>query len=92
MLLQVTLSAVFTVASLLASTGTNLMPLWCVALLWLYWALVLSYTLPQYYEVRPEGLFIRRGWRKVLIPYAGLVGIQAVTNRRNGPFTPPTGS
>ena len=32
------------------------------------WFIVLSGTLPQYYELRTDGLFIRQGWRKSLIP------------------------
>lgn len=47
---------------------------------WLIWAYVLPCTLPRYYEVRTEGLFIRQGWRKVLIPYAALVRLQAVSD------------
>jgi hypothetical protein len=44
------------------------------------WLAVLSMTLPQYYEVRDNGLFIRQGWRKILIPYASLIELQSVTN------------
>lgn len=29
-------------------------------------------TLPQYYEVREEGLFIRQGWKKTLLYYPAL--------------------
>jgi hypothetical protein len=55
-------------------------PLWCAILPWLIWGVVLTCMLPQYYEVRTAGLFIRQGWRKILIPYAALVGIQAVSD------------
>jgi hypothetical protein len=34
--------------------------------------LALSVTLPQYYELREEGLYIRQGWRKTLLPYSAL--------------------
>jgi PH (Pleckstrin Homology) domain-containing protein len=36
--------------------------------------------LPQYYEVRPDGLFIRQGWRRMLIPYDSLVDLQSNTD------------
>ena len=53
---------------------------WVAAIPWLIWAYVLPCMLPQYYEVRTDGLFIRQGWRKILIPYAALVGLQAVSD------------
>jgi len=34
--------------------------------------LALSATLPQYYEVREEGLYIRQGWKKRLLPYPAI--------------------
>lgn len=49
----------------------------------LLWLIVLSGTLPQYYEARADGLFIRQGWRKSLIPYASLVEIQSVSDSRS---------
>lgn len=51
-------------------------PLPAVLPIWLIWIAVLVATLPQYYEVRGDGLFIRQGWRKALIPYASLVELQ----------------
>jgi hypothetical protein len=50
---------------------------------WPIWSIVLLCTLPQYYEVRPDGLFIRQGWRKVLIAYADLTELQATTDTRS---------
>jgi len=44
------------------------------------WLAVLSTMLPQYYEVREDGLFIRQGWRKTLIPYGSLSELRSVTN------------
>jgi hypothetical protein len=44
---------------------------------------VLAATLPQYYEVRGEGLFIRQGWRKMLIPYPSLVELQPTFDSRS---------
>ena len=38
--------------------------------------LVAPWSLPQYYEVREDGLFIRQGFRRTLIPYASLVTIR----------------
>lgn len=46
---------------------------------------VFSATLPQYYEVRDEGLFIRQGWRKVLLPYAGLREVHAARSFLSAP-------
>jgi hypothetical protein len=34
--------------------------------------LVLFATLPQYYEVREEGLYIRQGWKKTLLSYSAI--------------------
>jgi hypothetical protein len=36
------------------------------------YVIALSATLPQYYEVREEGLFIRQGWHKSLLSYSSL--------------------
>ena len=36
------------------------------------YALVMTATLPQYYEVREEGLFLRQGWKKTLLSYDAL--------------------
>jgi hypothetical protein len=47
------------------------------------WMVVLICTLPQYYEVRADGLFIRQGWRHALIPYADLVELSATTDSRS---------
>jgi hypothetical protein len=32
----------------------------------------ISAALPQYYEVRENGLFIRQGWKKALLPYSAI--------------------
>jgi hypothetical protein len=45
----------------------------------------LSCTLPQYYEVREDGLFIRQGRKKALLPYSALRELEAV----NSPFSAP---
>jgi len=46
----------------------------------LLWLVVLSAMLPQYYDVREDGLFIRQGWRRYLLPYPSLIELQSVTN------------
>ena len=58
-------------------------PPWVTFLVWLLWAAVLACTLPQYYEVRGEGLFIRQGWRRVSLAYSDLVELQATTDARS---------
>jgi hypothetical protein len=47
------------------------------------WLVVLSGTLPQYYEVRADGLFIRQGWKKSLIPYASLLEVTPQSDSRS---------
>jgi hypothetical protein len=43
----------------------------------LYVGIFVRYVLtPQYIELREDGLFLRRGWKKDLIPYAAVVSIQ----------------
>lgn len=49
----------------------------------LIWLIVLPNTLPQYYEVREDGLFVRQGWRKSLLPYASLVELQRMSDARS---------
>src|ERR1035441_6189515 len=47
------------------------------------WFIVLSGTLPQYYEVRADGLFIRQGWKKSLIPYQSLLEVRPLSDSRS---------
>jgi Bacterial PH domain len=62
---------------------TNPAP-WPVAfLVWALWLYVAASTLPQYYEVRQEGLFIRQGVRKALLPYESLVEVEVETGSRS---------
>jgi len=50
--------------------------------------ITLSFMLPQYYEVRADGLFIRQGWRRVLIPYKSLLELQPTMDLGgNGTFS-----
>jgi hypothetical protein len=48
-------------------------------------SVVFAATLPQYYEVRDEGLFIRQGRKKVLLPYAALRELRADTGVLSAP-------
>jgi hypothetical protein len=58
-------------------------PLPIALLPWAIWAVVLVAMLPQYYDVRDDGLFIRQGLRKVLIPYASLAEMQPFYDTRS---------
>jgi hypothetical protein len=64
-----------------AATGS----LWRAILVPLVWLVFLPCTLPQYYEVRSDCLFIRQGWRKIMLPYASLVALQPVTEYSSAP-------
>ncbi|HSW38842.1 MAG TPA: PH domain-containing protein [Acidobacteriota bacterium] len=63
--------------------GPNPGPLWLVFIPWGIWLVALSFTLPQYYEIREDGIFIRQGWRKILIPYASLVELRVMSDSRS---------
>lgn len=47
------------------------------------WLIVLPNTLPQYYDVRDDGLFIRQGWRMSVIPYSSITEVQSVNDSRS---------
>lgn len=49
----------------------------------LLWLIVLPCALPQYYEVRENGLFLRQGWRRISIPYASLAELQSMSDSRS---------
>lgn len=55
-------------------------PVWLSFVAWPIWGIVLATTLPQYYEVREDGLFIRQGWRRILLPYDSLMELQSVSS------------
>jgi hypothetical protein len=63
--------------------GSNPPPLWVALLPVAIWLVVIPCTLPQYYEVREDGLFLRQGWRKRLIPYGSLVEVQEMSDTRS---------
>ena len=56
--------------------GKGMAPWWLALTPLAIWAIVIPATLPQYYEVRPDGLFIRQGWRRALIPWVSLIEIR----------------
>jgi hypothetical protein len=60
----------------LLAPGAHPAPLWLVFLPLPIWAAVLFSTLPQYYETRADGLFLRQGWRHTLISYTSLTELQ----------------
>ena len=45
----------------------------------------LSSSLPQYYEVRAEGLLIRQGWRKALLPYKSVRAVRSFSSKLSAP-------
>ena len=64
-------------------TGPLAAPLWLVFLPWVAWLAVLAATLPQYYMVLPEGLFLRQGWRRIPIPYDSLIELSSTSDARS---------
>lgn len=65
--------------------GDHPAPVWLVILPWFIWGVALAATLPQYYEVRPDGLFIRQGWHRFLIAYASVTELQSVSSAMSAP-------
>ena len=65
--------------------GSQPIPLPAVFVPVVIWLIVLPNTLPQYYELRSDGLFIRQGWRKSLVPYASIAEAQAMADTRSAP-------
>jgi hypothetical protein len=47
------------------------------------WLIILLSMLPQYYELGGNGLFIRQGWHRALLPYASLVELQTMWDLRS---------
>jgi hypothetical protein len=81
------LTAVLTCAvmpvMLVLARGPRPIPLWPAFTGWVIWLFVIPCMLPQYYEVREDGLFLRQGWRKILIPYASLMELQPMSDSRS---------
>jgi hypothetical protein len=66
----------------LASHGQPIWPLLPGPVIYL---LALSATLPQYYVLREEDLYIRQGWKKALIPYSALCELKAMNSALSAP-------
>ena len=64
----------------IVAPGSHAGSLWLAFLPMLLWLIVIPCTLPQYYDLRADGLFLRQGWRKSLIPYASLIELQAMSD------------
>ena len=47
------------------------------------WLGALSGTLPQYYEVGSDVLYLRQGWRKIRIPWASLVQLHSYSDSQS---------
>jgi hypothetical protein len=63
--------------------GSHPAPFWLSFMPLAIWLIVLPCMLPQYYVVRDDGLFVRQGWKKSLIPYAALIEIQSTSDARS---------
>jgi hypothetical protein len=46
----------------------------------------LTFALPQYYEIRKDGLFIRQGWSKSLIPYKSIRSATSIDSLVSAPL------
>lgn len=51
----------------------------------LAWLIVPLCAFPQYYELREDGLFLRQGLRKNLVPYPSLSEVRSVSNSLSAP-------
>jgi hypothetical protein len=60
-------------------------PIWIFFFGPVIYFIAISATLPQYYEVREEGLFIRQGWHKALLPYSALCELSAADGVLSAP-------
>jgi len=57
-------------------------PHWLGYLLPAMWAIIVLSCLPQYYEVREDGLFIRQGLRQASLPYESLAELRVTADSR----------
>jgi hypothetical protein len=83
LILTATVTCVVLPAIRFLAPGSHPEPLWLVLMPLGVWLIVLPCTLPQYYEIREDCLFLRQGWRKTLIPYASLVELQSMSDSRS---------
>ena len=72
-MLSVACAVVFPFITALSMVPKQPVMLLVAMLLALFWIVVLVSVLPQYYEVRAEGLFLRPGWPRTSIPWKLLV-------------------
>jgi hypothetical protein len=80
-------TAIFTCVALPAlrflAPGSHPGPVWVSFLPLIVWSVILPCMLPQYYEIRESGLFLRQGWKRTLIPYAALAELQSMSDARS---------
>jgi hypothetical protein len=81
LILAALVTVVLPLAAMIAAGAHRPPPL--AVVIWVLWAVALASTLPQYYEVREDGLFIRQGWRRILVPYASLVEVRRASDTRS---------
>jgi hypothetical protein len=58
--------------ALYSNLAAHGVPVWIFFFGPVIYLIAFSATLPQYYELREEGLFIRQGWHQTLLPYSAL--------------------
>jgi hypothetical protein len=57
-------------------------PLWLAFMPLAVCLIIVCSALPQYYEIRQNGLFLRIGWRRVLIPFDSLAEVRCNSDTR----------
>jgi hypothetical protein len=72
-------------AWLYLNPATHGKPIWLLLFGPVIFVLALLATLPQYYEVREEGLFIRQGWKKALLAYSALSELSEAESMLSAP-------
>lgn len=83
MVLSVACAAVFPFITALSMVPKQPVMLLVAMVLVVFWIVVLVSVLPQYYEVRDGGLFLRQGWRRTLIPWNLLAQLQTMQDSRS---------
>ncbi len=76
-------AAVFPFITVLSMVPKQPVMLLVAMALAVFWIVVLVSVLPQYYEVRDGGLFLKQGWRRTLIPWNLLVQMQTMQDSRS---------
>ncbi len=83
LVLSVACAAVFPFITALSMVPKQPVMLLVAMLLAVFWIVVLVSVLPQYYQVRADGLFLRQGWRRTSIPWKLLVQMQTMQDSRS---------